>query len=189
MMQLDRRVGIGNVPYPVARFLDIFMLDSTDLRIISLLQQDGDLSISNLADLLGMTAPPCWRRVKALKEKGVLKRKLWEVDPHKINLHVCIFATVKLAAHDLAATTAFQEEVQKFPEILECYILLGSIDVLLKIMTPSIEYYETFFYEHLSQLPAVREVTSSVVMSEVKKMHALPLLGDKPTGSNAGALR
>lgn len=164
------------------------MLDKTDLRIISLLQEDGDLSISNLADLLGMTAPPCWRRVKALKDKGVLKRKVWEVDPHEIDLHVCIFATVKLAAHDLSATSAFRDEVQKIPEILECYILLGGIDVLLKVMTPDIEYYETFFYERLSQLPAVREVTSSVVMSEVKKMHALPLLGARPKGSKASAV-
>jgi len=156
------------------------MLDDTDLRIVRLLQQDGDLSISDLADRLGMTPPPCWRRVKALKEEGVLKRKLWEVDPHKINLHVCVFATVKLAAHDFAATSAFREEVQKFPEILECYVLLGSIDVLMKIMTPSIEYYETFFYRHLSQLPAVREVTSSVVLTEVKKIRALPLLGEEP---------
>ena len=156
------------------------MLDNVDRRIISLLQEDGELSISNLAERLGMTAPPCWRRVKALKDKGVLKRQVWEVDPHKIDLNICIFATVKLAAHDLAATSAFRDEVQKIPEILECYILLGNIDVLLKIMTPNIEYYESFFYERLSQLPAVREVTSSVVMSEVKNTHALPLLGARP---------
>jgi Lrp/AsnC family transcriptional regulator len=156
------------------------MLDNVDRRIIGLLQEDGELSISNLADRLGMTAPPCWRRVKALKDKGVLKRQVWEVDPHKVDLNICIFATVKLAAHDLAATSAFRDEIQKTPEILECYILLGNIDVLLKIMTPTIEYYESFFYERLSQLPAVREVTSSVVMSEIKNTHALPLLGARP---------
>lgn len=153
------------------------MLDNIDQRILAILQEDGSLSISELADRLGMTAPPCWRRVKALKDKGVLRRQIWEVDPYKVELNVCIFATVKLAAHDLVATSAFRDEVQKIPEILECYILLGSIDVLLKIMTPSIEYYESFFYERLSRLPAVREVTSSVMMSEVKNTRALPLLG------------
>lgn len=156
------------------------MLDTVDRRIISLLQEDGDLSISELADRLGMTPPPCWRRVKALKEKGVLKRRVWEVDPKKIGLNICIFATVRLAAHDLAATSAFRDEVQKAPEILECYILLGSLDVLLKIAVPSIEYYESFFYERLSQLPAVREVTSSVVMSEIKNTRELPLIGTRP---------
>lgn len=153
------------------------MLDAVDKRIISLLQEDGDLSISDLADRLGMTPPPCWRRVKALKESGVLMRQTWKVDPKKIGLNICMFATVKLVAHDHSAVLAFRDEVKKAPEILECYILLGSLDVLLKIVAPSIEYYESFFYERLSQLPAVREVTSSVVMSEIKNTHALPLLG------------
>jgi Lrp/AsnC family transcriptional regulator len=158
------------------------MLDNVDRRIISLLQEDGDLSISQLADRLGMTPPPCWRRVKALKEKGVLKRQIWEVDPKKLGLNICIFATVKLAAHDPAAISAFRDEVRKAPEILECYILLGNIDALLKISTPDIEYYESFFYGRLSQLPAVREVTSSVVMSEIKNTHELPLIGAGANG-------
>lgn len=156
------------------------MLDNVDRRIITLLQKDGDLSISDLAGGLGMSPPPCWRRVKTLKDKGVLKRRIWKVDPKKIGLNIVILATVKLAAHDVATTSAFREEVEKAPEILECYILLGSIDVLLKIATPSIDYYESFFYERLSQLPAVREVTSSVVLTEIKNTSELPLIGIMP---------
>jgi len=150
-------------------------LDATDRRIVSLLQEDGGLSIADLADRLGMTPPPCWRRVKALKEQGVLKRQIWVVDPAALDLDLEIFATVKLVAHDPAATSAFRQKVQEIPEILECYILLGGIDVLLKIIVPDIGYYEKFFYETLSQLPAVGEVTSSVVMSEVKRTASLPL--------------
>lgn len=123
-----------------------------------------------------MSPPPCWRRVKALRDSGVLKGQYWEVDPAKIGLDLVVFATVKLTAHDLGATSAFRDNVRSIPEVLECYVLLGGIDVLLKIAVPSIGYYEAFFYEKLSQLPAVREVTSSVVMSEVKKTRALPLL-------------
>lgn len=150
-------------------------LDAIDRRIISLLQEDGGLSIAELADKLGMTPPPCWRRVRALKEKGVLRRQTWLVDPAALGLAIEIFATVKLVAHDPQATSAFRQQVQEIPEILECYILLGGIDVLLKVIVPDIGYYEKFFYETLSQLPAVGEVTSSVVMSEVKRTSSLPL--------------
>lgn len=150
-------------------------LDVTDRRIIALLQEDGSLSIAELADRLGMTPPPCWRRVRALKERGVLQRQTWLVDPAALGLTIEIFATVKLVAHDPQATSAFRQKVQEIPEILECYILLGGIDVLLKVIVPDIGYYEKFFYETLSQLPAVGEVTSSVVMSEVKRTSCLPL--------------
>lgn len=150
-------------------------LDRIDRRIIELLQEDGGLSVTQLADRLGMTPPPCWRRIKALKDQGILKRQAWLVDPAKLDLNLQVYATVKLVAHDPGATTAFRERVRGIPEILECYILLGGIDVLLKIIVPDIAYYETFFYETLSQLPGTREVTSSVVMSEVKHSLALPV--------------
>lgn len=150
-------------------------LDRIDRQILALLQDDGGLSASDLADRLGMTPPPCWRRVKRLKDSGILARQIWHLDPERLGLAVTIFATVKLATHDAAATTAFRTEIRKLPEVLECYVLLGTIDVLLKIVVPEIRYYEEFFYRQLSQLPSVREVTSSVVMSEVKHTAALPL--------------
>ncbi len=151
------------------------MMDAVDRRIVELLQNDGGLSISDLAEKIGMSAPPCWRRVKALKEGGVLKRQIWEVDAERLDLRIVIFATVQLLTHDSKATTSFRECIKDIPEVMECYVLLGSVDVLLKVVAPSISYYETFFYNVLSQLPAVREVTSSVVMSEVKRTQALPL--------------
>jgi Lrp/AsnC family transcriptional regulator len=123
-----------------------------------------------------MTPPPCWRRLKALKEDGILKQQVWIVDPAKLGLNMQVFATVKLMAHDPEATSAFRTKVMEIPEILECYILLGGIDVLVKIIVPNISYYESFFYETLSQLPGVREVTSSVVMTEVKCSSELPLV-------------
>lgn len=151
------------------------MIDVIDAKIIQMLQEDGSLSIAQLADRLGMTPPPCWRRVKALKDRGVLTRQVWQVNPQSVSLDVAIYATVRLSAHDASATSAFREEIRNLPEITECYILLGGIDVLLRIVVPSISYYESFFYERLSQLPAVREVTSSVVMSEIKRTMALPI--------------
>ena len=150
-------------------------LDAIDRKIVALLQEDGSLSISELANRIGMTPPPCWRRVRRLRDVRILDRQVWLVDPAAVGLGVTIYATVKLTTHDIEATAAFRDRIQALPEVLECYVLLGSIDVLLKILVKDIKYYEELFYERLSQIPGVREVTSSVVMSEVKKTTRLPL--------------
>jgi Lrp/AsnC family transcriptional regulator len=150
-------------------------LDLIDRSIVRFLQEDGSLSVAELAERLNMTPPPCWRRVRRLKDSGVLKKQVWVVDREAAGLQVTIFATVRLAAHDAGATAAFQEQVKQLPEVLECYILLGSVDTILKIVARDIKYYEQFFYKRLSQLPGVREVTSSVVMTEVKNTSQLPL--------------
>ena len=150
-------------------------LDTIDRQMLALLQEDGSLSVAELADRLGMTAPPCWRRMRRLKDAGVLQRQIWLVDPPSVGLDIFLYATVKLATHDAAATQAFRERVGLLPEVLECYILLGSTDALLKVVVSDVKYYEEFFYRKLSQLPGVREVNSSVVMSEVKKTATLPL--------------
>ncbi|AXB78866.1 Lrp/AsnC family transcriptional regulator [Novosphingobium sp. P6W] len=150
-------------------------LDLIDRRIISALQEDGALSIADLAERLGMTPPPCWRRVRRLKDAGVLTGQVWLVDPEAVGLEVTIYATVKLAGHDARATAAFREEVKDHPEILECYILLGSVDALLKIIVPDVKYFEKFLYNKLSQMPGVRELHSSVILTEVKKTNRLPL--------------
>lgn len=154
---------------------DIATLDTIDRRILTLLQQDGSLSVAELADRLGMTPPPCWRRVRRLKDAGILKRQIWEVDAAAVGMNVTVYATLKLNAHDARATSEFREQIRLLPEVLECYILLGSVDVIVKMIVSDIKYYEQFFYERLSQLPGVREVNSSVVLTEVKKTAHIPV--------------
>jgi len=150
-------------------------LDKTDRTILALLQEDGSLSVAELADRLGMTPPPCWRRVRRLKEAGVLKRQVWMVDPVSIGVELIVYATIRLAAHDAMATQQFRDRIKTWPEVQECYILLGAIDVLVKISVSSIKYYEDFFFKKLSQLPGVREINSSVVVSSIKTTTAFPL--------------
>lgn len=150
-------------------------LDKVDRQILSLLQGDGALSVSQVAERLGMTPPPCWRRIRRLKDEGILRKQVWLVEPATIGLGVTVYATVRLTTHDKAATTAFRAKVQEYPEVQECYILLGAIDVLMKIVAADIKAYEDFFYNHLSQLPGVREVTSSTVLTKVKETTALPV--------------
>lgn len=150
-------------------------LDSIDRKILALLQEDGSLSVAELAERLNMSAPPCWRRVRRLKDVGVLTRQVWFVNPETLGLNVTVYATLKLNAHDASATSEFREQIKRLPEVLECYILLGAVDVIVKMVVSDIKYYEQFFYERLSQLPGVREVNSSVVLTEVKKTARLPV--------------
>jgi Lrp/AsnC family transcriptional regulator len=150
-------------------------LDNTDRAILALLQEDGSLSIAELADRLGMTPPPCWRRVRRLKEEGVLQRQVWIVDPPSVGVNLTIFATIRLTTHDALATQQFRDRIATWPEVMECYILLGSIDVLVKLSMKDIKYYEDFFFKKLSQLPGVREINSSVVVSSIKATTALPM--------------
>ncbi len=150
-------------------------MDSVNSKIIDRLQRDSGTSVSDLAQELGMSTPPCWRRVNSLKKNGVLKEQVWLVEPSAVGVEVFIIANVKLATHDIEATQRFREEVQKVEEIIECYILLGERDVMLKIAVPSIKYYEEMFYKRLSTIPGVREVNSSVVLSEVKRTTRLPI--------------
>jgi Lrp/AsnC family transcriptional regulator len=150
-------------------------LDLIDRKILNLLQEDGSLSISELSHKLKMTPPPCWRRVRRLKDAGVLQRQVWLVNPAAIGLNTFVYAAVKLAAHDQQAVLRFRERIKDWPEVLECYVLLGATDVLVKVVVRDIQYYEDFFFKKLSQLPGVREVNSSVVMSEIKKTASLPV--------------
>nr|WP_298728967.1 Lrp/AsnC family transcriptional regulator [uncultured Steroidobacter sp.] len=149
-------------------------LDHIDRKIIALLQEDGSLSIADLAKKLHMTTPPCWRRVRRLKDAGVLERQVWLVNGPAIGFNAYVYAAIKLATHDSQAVSRFRERIKTWPEVLECYVLLGAIDVLVKIVVPDIQFYEDFFFKKLSQLPGVREVNSSVVMSEIKRTTKLP---------------
>ena len=150
-------------------------LDTIDRKIIAILQEDGSLSIADVADRLGMTAPPCWRRVKRLRDEGFLLKQVWLASPEALGLPMTVYATVKLTTHDNEATSAFKDQIGRLPEVQECYILLGSIDILVRIVVSDIKSYEDFFYRKLSQLPGVREVNSSVVLTEIKRTTNLPV--------------
>ena len=92
-----------------------------------------------------------------------------------LGLNVTIYATVKLSAHGRKTVNEFREQIRSYSEVTECYVLLGAVDVLLRIVISSVEAYEQFFNEHLSQIPGVQEVNSSVVMTEIKHTTELPL--------------
>lgn len=150
-------------------------LDNYDRNILKILQTDASLNTSEIANRVGLTQPPCWRRIKRLEELGIVEARVGLLNQKKLGLNVTVFARVKLAAHNRHLLPEFEEEINTFPEVLECYTMMGEYDFLLKIVTRDIESYEYFFRTHLSQMTAFHDVNSNVVLSKVKYTTALPL--------------
>jgi Lrp/AsnC family transcriptional regulator len=150
-------------------------LDAQDRKILAVLQQDSSLSMAELADRVGLSQSPCWRRVQRLKEEGVIRAQVALVDRGKVGLKTQIFAQVKLSAQGRQHLDEFSEAIRRFPEVLECWVLMGPVDFLLRIVAPDVESYERFFFEHLSRVPGIQEITSTVALSEIKATTAVPI--------------
>ncbi|MGU2528336.1 Lrp/AsnC family transcriptional regulator [Pseudomonas aeruginosa] len=151
-------------------------LDMYDQRILALLQEESSLSTAEIAERIGLSQSPCWRRIQRLKEEGVIRKQVTLLDRKKIGLNTQVFAQIKLTAHGRKNLTDFAEAMHQFPEVLECHVLMGAVDFMLRIVTRDIESYERFFFEKLSAVPGIQEVNSIVALSEIKSTTTLPLL-------------
>ncbi len=151
------------------------MLDSADRKILALLQEDAALGTAEIAEKIGLSQAPCWRRIRRMEEAGIIQKRVTILDRKKVGLPVMIFAQIKLSVHGNTTLPEFDEAIRGFPEVVECFTLMGQTDYLLKILVPSVEAYERFFREKLSQLPAVRETNSAIALSEIKNTTSLQL--------------
>jgi|ERR1700733_11896705 Lrp/AsnC family transcriptional regulator len=150
-------------------------LDQTDRRILDVLQADGTLSAAEVAAKVNVTATTCWRRITRLENAGVIKKRVALLDRDAVGLSVMLFAHVKLSTQGRDALAKFDQAIRKHPEVLECYTLMGEWDFLLRIVAKDIKAYETFFLDHLSRIPLVQSVHSSMVLTVVKEVTELPL--------------
>ena len=148
-------------------------LDKIDQQILQLLQMDSSISVSEIAERVNLSQPPCWRRIKRLEDEGYILQRTAILNPAKLGLKLVIYAEVKLIANGELAT--FEREVKKISEITECYVMLGNVDFLLRIVTTDIAGYERLYREQLSKLPGVQAFNTSVAMSEVKRSTQLPV--------------
>ena len=150
-------------------------LDRVDRSILRVLQSNATLSTVELAEAVGISQSPCWRRLQRLKKEGYIRAQVTLLDRAKVGLNVQIFALIKLSAHGRANVAKFTQAVKDYPEVLECHITLGTIDCMLRIVTTTMQAYEKFFFEKLSSLPGVQEVNSVVSLAENKYTTAVPL--------------
>ena len=155
--------------------MQIIDLDHTDRRILGILQQEPGINAAELGEKIGLSQSAVWRRMQTLREQGVIVEQPVKIDREKVGLNTMVFAHVKLTSHGRSNLAEFSDAVSQFPEVLDCYVMLGNVDFLLRIVTEDIKAYEQFFFDKLSQLPGIQEVNSSIVLSDIKHTTVLPI--------------
>lgn len=150
-------------------------LDKIDRKILEILQQDSDISTATLAERLHMSQSPCWRRVTRLQEAGVIQRKVALVDRQALGMEVVVFATINLTQTGRQNLLAFERDVERYPEVVECYTMTGIWDYVLKIVTRDIRHYEDFVRNTLTASDRIRELHSHIAVTEIKNTTALPI--------------
>ncbi|PON16508.1 ArsR family transcriptional regulator [Candidatus Entotheonella serta] len=158
------------------------MLDTIDLHILSLLQENARLSIVELANRVGLSASPCSRRVKLLEERGVIRRHVSLLDATQVGLPVSVFVSVTLERQIETALQRFEEAVSSYPEVMECYLMTGVSDYMLRVVVPDLEAYQRFLLDRLTQIPGVANIQSSFALKQVQYKTALPLAPSEFTG-------
>lgn len=149
------------------------------LPIVAVLQADSSKPTprspnSSACRLVGLSQAPCWQRTQRLKQEGFVRGEVALLDRRKVGLNTQVFAQVKLTATGRSNVNAFADAIRGFPEVLDCFVLMGSVDFMLRVVTRDIESYERFFFEKLSQVPGVQVINSIVALSEIKSTTELP---------------
>lgn len=149
--------------------------DRATRQILEALQADGRQSTQQLADRVGLSATPVWRRIKELEESGVIRRHVALVDREKLGLSICVLANVSLVRHSEGAVEQFEQLVQASREIIECHGITGEADYVIKVVVPDMKAYDQFLQSRIFKVPGVASVRSNVVLREVKYETALPV--------------
>ncbi len=149
-------------------------MDKKDLKILSILQKNGATPIAELAEAVGLSSTPCWRRVQKLQEDGVIRDHVVLCDAAKLNVGVTVFVSLRTSQHSDAWVKKFVQGTRDIPEIVEIYRMSGDIDYLLKIVVPGIAGYDAV-YKRLIRSVDLQDVSSSFAMEVLKSTTALPL--------------
>lgn len=149
-------------------------LDRMDRAILGALQQDGTLSAAQLGETVGLSATPCWKRVKAMEEAGLITKRVALVDRAQAGLPVTVFVSLRTNRHDEAWLRKFAASVSSMPEVMEFHRMSGDVDYLLKVVAADIAGYDRF-YKRLIQNAQLAGVSSAFSMEEIKSTTVLPL--------------
>lgn len=150
-------------------------LDETDRRILRELQQNGRLQNIELAKRVGLSPSPCLRRVKLLEEAGIISRYVAIVDQARVGLTLSMFARVSLTAQDAETIDHFIAAMKRLPEVVECYIMLGESDALLRVVVSDLEDYRRFQSTHLTRKNGIQTIKTDMPSETIKQSFALPL--------------
>ena len=153
-------------------------LDAIDRRLLAALQGNGRLTATELAEKVGLTTSPCLRRIRQLEEAGVIQGYSTVVDQTKVGLPVSVFVSIKLERQREDAMLRFEDAIRRWPEVVECYLMTGTRDYLLRVVARDLTDYERFLKQTLTRLDGVASIESSFALAQVKHSSALPIAGD-----------
>lgn len=151
------------------------VLDKSSRSILRELQQDTRRSQQVLAERVGLSATPVWRRIRELEAGGVIRRWVALLDREKLGLGTCVLANVSLERHVEGVVDGFERRVRACPEIIECYGITGEADYLIKVVVPDMKAYDRFLHEVVFRIDGVASIRTNVVLREVKYETALPV--------------
>lgn len=153
-------------------------LTAFDIKILEVLQKDASLSTAEIAERVGLSQSPCWRRLQRLREEGYISRQVAILNREKLNNVIFILSTLKMTTLSDEQRREFLRKIDAIPEILECYTIFGDRDVMLKVAAPSMPWYQTFLTDVILKLPGVLDAQSIVTLAELKNTTAIPLRGN-----------
>jgi Lrp/AsnC family leucine-responsive transcriptional regulator len=150
-------------------------LDAIDRKILTALQTDSRITMQELAEKVGLSVSPCHRRVRLLEQRGVITRYMALVDQKSLGLHVSVFISIKLVRQKEEDLERFARAISGWEEVLECYLMTGNRDYLLRVVAADLSSYETFLKTKLTRLDGIASIESSFALSQVKYSIALPV--------------
>lgn len=153
-------------------------LTAFDIKILEVLQKDASLSTAEIAERVGLSQSPCWRRLQRLREEGYISRQVAILNRAKLNNVTFIISMLKMTTLSDEQRREFLRKIDAIPEILECYTIFGDRDVMLKVAAPSMPWYQTFLTDVILKLPGVLDAQSIVTLAELKHTTAIPLRGN-----------
>ena len=151
------------------------LLDAVDARILDLIQHDASLSVAEIAERVGLSSSPCWRRIKRLEDDGVIQRRVTILDREKLGLSFEVYCTVKLSLPTKDNLDTFEQSVQRWPEVVQCATVTGAADYELRIVTRDMHAFDDFLRDKILSLGLVSNIESRIVIRSVKNTTAAPL--------------
>lgn len=150
-------------------------LDAVDTRILELLQADASLSIAEIAEKVGLSSSPAWRRIERLKRAGIILKQVTLLDHEKLGLGFEVFASIKLQLPSRENLEKFEAAVAQWPEVVECATVTGAVDYMIRVITKDMHAYDDFLRDKMLALGLVSDVQSRIVMRTPKRTTAAPL--------------
>lgn len=150
-------------------------LDETDRRILREIQRAPDLTMRDLADRVGLSHTPCWRRLRRLEEAGVISEKRHVVDPKAAGFHVTVFCFVKIKEHRREKLREFEAAARKVPEIIQCFSISGEYDYVLQVIAHGVDEYEQTVKDSIIELPNILSINTSFTLNRIKSTLLVPV--------------